>query len=534
MSAEIEVLKQGWGLPEAAIPVVQRLVASWDKGHTAIKLLPGEVKALGKCKAVGPGTEPVPLVLAHGRLQSWRFWAAERDVASRLKSLAEARLPAPGPELEKALQELCKAGTLGEDQGKALALGLAKGLALVTGGPGTGKTHTAAYLLAARLQAQPLLRFALAAPTAKAARRLGSEIALLAGNLLPGLSQAGPGLKAAMDRALTLHKWLGYHPGTGLCRRNAEAPLDVDLVIVDEASMMDVLLWRALLQALPPAASLVVLGDPSQLESVEAGRVLGALVASASQGALKGCHASLNESFRFRKYPAIGALAQAVLQHDPAAVKAATPPPAEQPGATEGLRQPDLAKALDRVWPHVEALAEATEPGPALAALGILRILCAVNEGAWGVSGLNAAVEERLGREHAGQRWCQPLLVTENDLRTGLNNGDLGVLLPDGMAWFDRGDGLRCFALSNLPSHGLAWAMSIHKSQGSEYQQVLVLLPPASQLTDNTRELLGPELLYTAITRAKQRVVLCADVRAIGLACEERPARETGLESWLA
>lgn len=536
LHAETKVLIEGWGLPPAAAPFVDKLVQGWERGDTALKLTNGEVALLQGCSAVGNGDLATPLVLADGLLQSWRFWAAERTVASRLKAMAALPLPPVPADLLATLAALEKTrGGLGKDQAKAVKVGLAQHLALVSGGPGTGKTHTAAYLLAARLQTHPDLRYALAAPTAKAARRLGQEIRDLAPKLPAGLAKAQDGLALADTRANTLHSWLGYNPSTGRCAHNADKPLDVDLVLVDEASMMDILQWRALLAALPENTSMVLMGDPHQLESVEVGNVLGVLVEAAAKEALPGCHASLDENFRFSRYPAIGQLAQAVLARDAKAVFAASPVANGDQPVAEGLRGPDPAAAVDRAWAGVQALVNASAPGEALKALHELRILCAVNAGPWGVSGLNAVVEARLERE--GKRdWNRPVLILANDPHSGLNNGDLGVLLPGpngATAWFDRGEGPRSYALSLLPRYDTAWAMSVHKCQGSEAREVVIVLPPEAKLKDKTRELVTTELLYTAVTRARERVVLCADEGAIGLACGKREERVTGLGKWL-
>jgi len=541
MNAELDILKRGWGYPDTAgaAALVERLRSAWERGHTAIVLQAPERALLKGCAAVGTGDQATPLVLKKDLLQSWRFHEAERQVAVRLKQMAGTEDRAPGTPLQKLLEELSPAW-VGAEQAAAVALGQRKQLALITGGPGTGKTRTAAFLLALRLLEQPRLRYALAAPTNKAARRLGDSIAKVASGLTGALAPAKAGLEAASKHARTLHGLLAWNRETDRCGRNADRPLALDLLIVDEASMMDILQWRVLLDALPAKASLVVLGDPRQLESVEAGRVLGVMVESGQKGALKGCHAELNENFRFAGRPGIRALAEAARLGDLKALLAASPAPQSKAAdQVEGLRNAKPSDALDRVWEPTVRLAAAKDPGEALQALQSLRVLCAVNRGPYGVEGMNAAIEDRLAvwaLAKGIKDWCRPVIIKVNDPHTDLSNGDLGVLMPraqGGQAWFDRGGAPKAYALSRLPERDLAWAMSVHKSQGSEYKAVLVVLPPAEELNENTRALLTPELLYTAVTRAEERVVLCAEEPALALACEAREPRVTGLGEWM-
>ena len=187
--------------------------------------------------------------------------------------------------------------------------------------------------------------------------------------------------------------------------------------------------------------------------------------------------------------------------------------------------------ALGRVWPQIMEVVRAPEPAPALAALARVRILCALRRGRYGVEGLNARVEARLRREGrpAGE-WThgRPVLVTANDPHSGLFNGDVGVLLDrrDGrgvMAWFPSLQEPRRVPLAALPSHDTAWAMTVHRSQGSEFESVLLVLP------SQAHELAGPELLYTGVTRARSKMLIAADEAALRAACQQRPPRRTGL-----
>lgn len=519
MSAPLlELLLRRYRLKAEAVPVVERLIKAWDQGHTALQLDPAEARLFEGSAAISRGGEPKPLVLQPGRLlQSWRLYQAEQRIHAKLLGLAQVPAEMPTSPVAKALVQLWPSAA--DAQRQAAELGLTKRLALITGGPGTGKTYTAARLLALLSLQTPGFRFALAAPTGKAAQRLGESVAKASHQLPEALAGQAGVLEQAGRQACTLHRLLAWRPGADKCGYNAARTLPFDGVLVDEASMLDVMLWDALLQALGPRTRLIVLGDHRQLESVEPGRVLGGLVEAADvPGALQGCHVELRTNHRFAEHPGIGQLAQAIRDHqvEPLAVKS---------DEVELFGSGDLDAALGRVWPEVLALATATGPGPALTALGHLRVLCALNDGPWGVDGLNQRIERRLAAEGLA-RHASPVLVRVNDAHSGLFNGDLGVILPweSGFAaCFGDADQPRVLPLTHLPDHGVAWAMTVHRSQGSEYQRVLLVLPP------EPHELVGPELLYTAVTRAKAWVGIVADPAVLEAGVKARPRRLTGL-----
>ena len=520
----LELLKQRWGLDGAAYDAAETLAGSWDKGHTALAPSEAQLLALRHSPAVALDPKaalPKPLVLHGGLLQSWRHGQAEQELARLLTALADhAPEPLP-PQLETALRSLYP--DPGDPQAKAVLAGMTRRLAIITGGPGTGKTHTAARILALKLMQNPGLRYALTAPTGKAAQRLAESV----------------GKAGAFSS--TLHRLLEWRPDQDRCARNVGRPLSLDLVVVDEASMLDLMLWRALLRALPQDATLLVLGDPFQLESIEPGRVLGSLLEAASAtGALSGCHVELVKNHRFAERSSISVLAQAVRSQtgkagEADAVLAACPLAAGGDPEVARYASDALDQALDRVWDKVLAVALARNPGAALQALEDLRVLCALNEGKWGVSGLNERIERRLVREgHVG--CAHPVLVGVNDPHSGLFNGDLGVLLPGpggGSAVFKSPSGVLSFPAFHLPEHKKAWAMTVHRSQGSEYGSILLVLPPLDR-EGKGQELLRRELLYTAVTRAKERVLVVADEAALRAACAPGEERLSGLRTYLA
>jgi exodeoxyribonuclease V alpha subunit len=415
-------------------------------------------------------------------------------------------------------------------------LGLSRAIALVTGGPGTGKTTTAARLLALLATREPGVRVALAAPTGKAAARLGEAIGQAAQNLQGPLAVVRLRLERAAFQARTIHRLLGWHPRTDRCQFHADNPLPYDIVVVDEASMLDLLLWDRLLSALGHGTRLVVLGDHRQLESVQPGRVLAEMIAAAgetageSDGPLADCHVELDRNYRFESHPGISRLAAAIRDYDG---NTAIQILANKNYAEELLpySSAQVDDALDQIWPQVMAVVHAPGPAEALNAMAQVRILCALRRGPYGVEGINARVESRLRREGLPYgEWAhgRPVLVTANAPHTALFNGDVGVLLngKDGQgltAWFSSAQEPRSVPLAALPSHDTAWAMTVHRSQGSEFESVLLVLPPQAH------ELVGPELLYTGVTRARSKILLAADEGALRAACPRRQPRRTGL-----
>ena len=462
----------------------------------------------------------------------------------------------------------------------ACALALRGRLTIITGGPGTGKTYTAARLLALLwgTSAQPHdLRVALAAPTGKAAARLKQSIdhALLELQPLVAPDLDLPALVERTGAARTLHSLLGSQPGTRQWRHQRHHPLEVDVLIVDEASMVHLEMMAALLEALPPTARLIVLGDKDQLASVEAGAVLGDLCRGAEDGhytpdtvayarrvagqhipvALQDAQGSalaqrtimLRHSHRFGG--PIGELAQAVNAGD-----AATAQQVLAHCADDSLHA-SSGGALKRIWDlavhgrgpaasyrhYAQALGTHAPAGDEAAhrawVIGVLRafegfrLLCAVREGDWGVEGLNSAIEKALraqGLLPSGGEWYmgRPVMVTRNDAALGVFNGDIGITLPS-----VRGDALRVYFLdgAELRSVGVArlahvetaFAMTVHKSQGSEFAHTALVLPARSG------GVLGRELVYTGITRARQHFSLLTQHSALLAEALANPTRRS-------
>lgn len=451
--------------------------------------------------AVGGATGLTPLVLDDGMLQFRRYYDAECRIAEHVRRAVQVGWGGNPP-----------------------------AFSIITGGPGTGKTTMVARMLTELVAREPELRVALAAPTGKAAARVSETM-----RQRLGILAADDATRAHVPAvAQTLHRLLGYRPWNDRFERNQDNPLGEDLVIVDEASMVDVLMMDALLRALKPGARLILVGDHNQLASVDAGDVLGALCRAAhaaGPGApLYECVTWLTKSWRFEKHPAIGALANAILAGDPEAVMKVCVD-GSQSDVQLNPPPPDTDTLLAPLLSHLEECLNAASPAALLGALERFRVLAPEREGRLGVEGINIAIERWLTRRGhpVHERWYhgRPVLVTANDYSTGIFNGDLGVIWREGdsvMVHFPAdGGGTRAVAPAKLPLVATAWAMTVHKSQGSEFDEVLVVLP------EHKSRVLGGELLYTAVTRARQAVTIFASEAAMRRVVTRPAERTSGL-----
>ena len=374
---------------------------------------------------------------------------------------------------------------------------------------------------------------ALAAPTGKAAARLAQSLLRERAALPAALAEAVP------QQVRTLHRLLGWR-GDGF-RHDARRPLACDLLVIDEASMVDLPLMAAALEALPPAARLVLVGDRDQLASVEAGSVLADIcLGAAAGGPLAPVLAELQRSYRYRGDSAIGQLAHAVNAGDAAGVLEVLDGPAQTVERLVLEGGEDLAVLADNVAQAWRPVFAAATPQAALDALERSRVLCALRRGPFGVEGLNDAIERALRRSGLlpaathGSHWHgRPVLIQRNDPASRLYNGDTGIVLagPDGhlQAWFRQPDGTPVgFTPSRLPVHETAYAMTVHKSQGSEFGAVTLVLPP------EPGPLLTRELLYTAVTRARETVCVVGSEAVLRAALARRTERASGLVELLS
>jgi exodeoxyribonuclease V alpha subunit len=516
-----------------------------------------------------------PLRLLGSHLYLDRYYEEERQVASDLLGLAGSD-PASVREdvLADGLARLFGEASGGR-QALAAATALLRALAIIAGGPGTGKTTTVARIVAllweqALATRMPGPLIALAAPTGKAAARL-REAVQAAADQLP----VAPPVREAMQalESTTIHRLLGWRPDShSRFRYNRSQRLPHDVVIVDETSMVSLSQMARLAEAVRPDARLILVGDPDQLVSIEAGAVLGDIVGPARAGLLLGRQARaaleqvtggvvaageppagarigdgivvLDRVHRFGG--GIATLAAAIRHGDPdevVAVLRSAPEGVEwielQPpeaGGSDAGSAAELAPVREAAVRTAIAVAGAASAGDAERALGALsgfRLLCAHRRGPHGVATWNARIESWLGDAiEPADRWYvgRPLLVTENDYELGLYNGDAGVVVRGSAgpaAAFARGNEIVFHSPLRLGSVETVYAMTIHKSQGSQFQTAAVLLP------ERGSRLLTRELLYTAATRATKQLVLVGDEDAVRAAVARPVARASGLGALL-
>jgi exodeoxyribonuclease V alpha subunit len=531
----------------------------WTDEHTAT--LPNK---LHEAAATLPWTQgdASPLVLTEdkqgARLYLRRAWTAEqhirRNIAERLA------LPCDVPaDLQQRLDALFTPTTDGEPDMQRLACEVAaqNRITLITGGPGTGKTTTVVKLLSLLVgTSSNELQIHLAAPTGKAAARLSESIS-------NALTQMPADVQTRIPtQAQTLHRLLQTHRTTSQVHQ-----LATDVVVVDEASMIDLEMMARLLQAVPPTARLILLGDKDQLASVEAGAVMSQLCTGSL---LQHQTVTLTHSHRFDAKSGIGQWARAVnadATDNTPALQAlwnnapdwlATLPlqqsihldpvgDASEPDVTRlqlsSASDPKLAVGLRYGWRNWLALLDAHRPSKAAPAapcndaqaLALLKaftefcVLCAVREGPLGVTQLNTQVEQALGLGNSTWYAGRPVMVTRNDYTLELMNGDIGLCLPspDGVmrVAFPAPDaGVRWVMPSRLDSVETVFAMTVHKSQGSEFAHVLLIIPAQES------PVLTRELVYTGLTRAKQRLTLWApQLGVLWNGCARRVLRSGGL-----
>lgn len=522
---------------------------------------------LRRSSAVGRPGELRPLILTdEGRLYLHRYWEYETALAEDLRRRASTRPRVDLEALSRAWRRLAVRDELAEGQRVAAVTAALRGLTVISGGAGTGKTTIVACilkLLAAGSDPARPLRARLVAPTGKAAGRLKEQLRAYRERLDP----EGEIDRLLVDEPATLHRLLGGAPGASRYRHHADNPLPLDVLVIDETSMVDLPMMTKVVAALPSSARLVLIGDKDQLPPVGVGSVFGELCAAAPAPTpelsseietvtgsaltpspteddetrdLASSITFLRHSFRFDAASGIGTLADAVRRADGGALaRLVEAPPEDLAWLTRsiGSARDAPAEILSRVAegfaPFLEAVRSGAPPADVLERLGRFRILCVLREGPSGVAGWNDAIESHLRakrRIQGGQTWYEgrPVLVTRNDYAQRLWNGDVGVALrrDDGAlrVWFEGAAGeLRDFPPGRLSHVETAYALTVHKSQGSEFDHVVLALP------DTETRLLSRELLYTGVTRARTRLEVLGDPSRFAEGMFRRLPRASGL-----
>ena len=496
-----------------------------------------------------------PLVWDGRRLYLQRYWDFEVTVADDLRARARARDAAPvaesGDDLVPALDLVFgPEDPDGPDlQRAAVRTALTSRVSVLAGGPGTGKTRTiAALLTVARLVPHPegtAPRIALAAPTGKAATRMSEavqqEIALMA-------ERPGPFPDLPVEdfpEGMTLHRLLGWMPGTRF-RHDRGNPLPYDMVIVDETSMVSLPLMARLLSALRPSARLVLVGDPFQLASIEAGSVLSDVVGPATGTAagdadapLAGRVTTLLRMHRYAVGSSIAELADAVRGGDADGaldILAGSDPAVRWILPDDEASLADLREMVARAGAEVVGAALVGDAARGMAAACSLKVLCATRHGPWGLYQWGDRIESDVAllvpeiKQHTKWYVGRPVMVTANDPVNRVVNGEVGLVVRRGsslMVAIGDAPSFRYLAPSRLDRVESWWAMTIHKSQGSEYPHAVLSLPAAGS------PILTRELLYTGLTRAKERVTIVASEAALRAAIDRPIARASGLRDRL-
>ncbi len=520
------------GLTGAAKERFQQLVArvsrALEEGHSCLPVSEGDERFFSANFLVSNGGQ-TPLVIHNHRLYLHRYFHYETRLAEQIRIMAAITLT---PDLDEHLIDAYfdDPGPGTDWQKEAAKVTLHRALTIICGGPGTGKTTTVVKILALLLQTADGRRapaVALAAPTGKAAMRLSEAV----GKNLSHLQLPEKVKSVLPTSASTLHRLLGVRRGSPQFRHNRDNPLAWDVVVVDEASMVDLAMMSKLVDAIKPGARLILLGDKDQLASVESGAVLGDFIRGLPQNVVE-----LQKNYRFEV--GIKQLAEVINGADSATAWNLLE---DSRAKNVSLLHEDLIGYIsDRYAPFIEAMLRSgtADLQEYFALFNSFRVLCALHYGNRGVDPINRQVELALmqrGFPCRPDTWYpgRPILITRNDYTLDLYNGDIGICLPDSekgelQVWFERtGGGWRSYPPSRLPSCKTVFAMTIHKSQGSEFDEVVVVLP------EEDNRILSRELVYTAVTRAKKAVRLVAEKEILRLALSRNIERTSGLADLL-
>ncbi len=452
---------------------------------------------LKNCSIIGQAGDYKPLILDKQRLYLYRYWNYEQQLAANINS----RRTMQRTDINHALLEnglLRLFSKTSEEQKQAAQAAVLNNFCLISGAPGTGKTSTIVKILILLLEQNSNLNIALAAPTGKATVRLQETIR----KILPDLACSKEIKDLIPKESYTIHRLLGH-----------ELPYDV--IIIDEASMIDLALMAKMAPMISKSARWILLGDKDQLASIATGTVFADLCKTEDT-------VYLTKNYRFRENSGIWQLAQAIKQGE--ASKAL-----KLLGSKSDLSWYDLdSNLIEQISDNLSICFLEQVPAKILETYNKIGVLCANRYGLYGMESINQRLEEEFRRKgliQARNNWynARPIMITHNDYRLKLFNGDMGTILNNNAFFPDAKGELRAFSPSCLPKHETAYAMTIHKSQGSEFEQVIILLP------DKLSPLLTRELLYTGISRARSHVSIWGNKDIFLEAISQQNCRFSGL-----
>ena len=505
-----------------------------------------------------------PVVFDSGRIYLRKYWQFETHVASKINDMVERNYSVDAVLAKSILSDLFATCTPGQNDHQRLAVAnaLNKAFVVIAGGPGTGKTSTVAKLLVALQQMHNnSLRIGMAAPTGKAAQRLNESLIKSKGDIAQSCHVDSDCLNSIPTNASTIQRLLGVKRESHNFRHDEKNQLDLDVLLIDEVSMVDLPMMARVLRAVPDNCRLILLGDADQLASVEAGSVLTDIAPRKQQGYSQSNvdylqsltndevvvnpqgidHLSLlTFSHRFKGDNGIGKLANAVIKGHLTECEELVIRGDEEVTPITQQKYDDWLSRLVEI--HFQPIFTARDHQSAFDILNGFKILSALRQGEFGVQGINQKIEEILHTKryiNSANGWYKgkPVMITQNDYRLNLFNGDIGLLWPDETGQLfavfptvvdEKGvQQYRWLSPSRLPSHDTVYAMTIHKTQGSEFHTLAVVLP------EKDIPLLTRELLYTGITRAKQSLMFFGSKSVLLSGVAKKTIRHSGLQSRL-
>ena len=495
------------------------------------------------CCTQDPENDPRPLVLSGDKIYFYKYWLYENSLAGKILELSrqKGKYAENAGEIRKIFDRLFdedekKYGTKNIEQQKAAETVIQNRFSVITGGPGTGKTTTVAKIIAGILSVYPESSIILTAFTGKAAARMTESLVretkkMEESGVIENTEILG---KMKSLEGLTLHKLLGWMFGKP--EKNRKNPIYADIIILDEASMVDIAMFSNLIDAVSQETSLILLGDKDQLASVDVGNVLSDICSAAEAGLFeRDIVAKLTKSHRFDENSGIGRLAKAVNGQKKAA-EIINICEEECDLSFKEIKKERKNKEMESIAGYAAKKYrflsdESLRPREILEKLNNFKILCPSKEDFFGVDNINMAIETALGIKKTDTFYNgRPVMITKNDYANNLMNGDCGVILKrEGKtkAYFLQGNTLESFDISKLSAFETVYAATIHKSQGSEYDSAVVILP------EREMPMLTKELIYTAITRAKKKVTIAANKAVLEYALGNTAERNSGFKEAL-